>query len=129
MSIDPALHERLLHRLKARDRFESELRREFGEEPGFEPSLERLKAQGFVDDRRVAQALIHAKSPTSKALLQALLTEKSVNPDDFLADHDDLAAARQIAAKRRGEPHARVARYLASKGFEPETIESALEEG
>lgn len=128
VAIDPALHERVLRRLKGRDRFESELRREFGAEPGFEDSLDRLKAQGVVDDRRTAEALIRAKSPASSAFLENLLAERGVETGDFLTDHDDLASAREIVTKRRGEPPARVARYLASKGFDADTIESALAE-
>lgn len=116
-----------MRRLKARDRFESELRREFGAETGFEASLERLKAQGMVDDGRTAETLIRAKSPASRAFLESLLAERGVEAGELLADHDDLAAAREIAVKRRGEPPARIARYLASKGFDADTIESALE--
>ncbi|RYG36475.1 hypothetical protein EON81_09680 [bacterium] len=126
--IDAELHERLLRKIRTKDRFELELRNEFGDAPGFEISLERLRSQGFVNDRRTAESFVRTKGPASRAYLENLLGEKGVDATEVLADHDDLAVARQIVEKRRNDSPARVARYLASKGFEAETIETVLGE-
>ncbi|RYG29074.1 hypothetical protein EON81_27355 [bacterium] len=126
--IDPNLHERLLRKIRTRERFESDLRKEFGGEPGLKESLARLREQGFINDRRAAEELIRSKSPASRNLLALLLEEKGIDSAQLLADHDDRAAAMQIIEKRKGEPVGRVARYLASKGFDEDLIESVLED-
>ncbi|RYG44183.1 RecX family transcriptional regulator [bacterium] len=124
--IDPHLHERLLRKIQIRERFESELRKEFGDEPGLDESLSRLKSQGFLDDRRAAEAFVRAKGPASRTYLETLLVEKGVDASEILADHDDMASARAIVEKRKNDPPARVARYLASRGFEADVIESVI---
>ena len=125
LMVDPVLHERLLRKIRTRERFEAELRRDFAGEPDLEASLARLREQGVLDEVRAAEGLVRAKSPASRAELEALLAARGADPG-LLGEHDDLAAAREIVRKRAGDPPARVARYLASKGFEADTIESAL---
>jgi SOS response regulatory protein OraA/RecX len=104
-----------------------------------EAVLGQLRAYGYLDDQGVAQLERERtidRQKYGKARLAQRLEARGVDEGviseqiNSLADADELSRACQIIEKRdpqRGESPVKIARWLASRGFEEETIESALD--
>jgi SOS response regulatory protein OraA/RecX len=127
-----------LNYLKARDRLESEILKTleakgYGEEAP--EVLDRLRKQGVANDRRVAEAIIRGREGRKAIgadLLRHKLLEKGVPADlveELLPEQDESESAYLALVAKHGTevPRARAGRFLASRGFSEEAIESALD--
>ncbi len=137
--------------LSSRSHFERELERKLLKR-GYEraevtDTLEDLRAQGLLDDRRTAGEFVRgrlARAPEGRRRLRAELARRGVDGEiisDVLAeetDDDDRDLARQAAARwrrTRSRPgraahleKAALARHLAGRGFSQHAVYSVLEE-
>jgi regulatory protein len=103
-------------------------------------ALDRLTAEGYLDDRAAAESLIRARlsrGPEGRVRLAAELARRGASPEAAeaalaaLLPEDDLAAAREAAARwaeRGGGAPAALARHLARKGFSRRAIVDLLRE-
>jgi len=126
--------------LAARPHFRAELaaklaRRGFAA-PEIEPALDRLEAQGFLDDVAAARGLVASRlrrSAEGSARLRAELERRGAPPQAVAAalgdlPEDDLPAAREAARRCRAKTPAALARHLARKGFSRRAIFAVLKE-
>jgi len=133
--------------LASRPHFRAELaaklrRREFPEDE-IAAALDRLEAQGYLDDRKTAADFIahrRERGGEGKLRLRAELVRRgaaSAAIDEALAgldEEDDQAAAREAAERwrrqkgggSRPENPAALARHLARKGFSQRAIVAVL---
>jgi regulatory protein len=133
--------------LASRPHFRAELaaklrRRDFPDDE-IAAALDRLAAQGYLDDRKTAVDFVahrRERGGEGKLRLRAELVRRGAQDaaiDEALAgldDEDDLAAAhaaaarwrRQKAGGSRPEDAAALARHLARKGFSQRAIVAAL---
>jgi regulatory protein len=137
--------------LSRRSHFERELARKLRQrgydEAEVAETLERLRAQGLVDDRRTAREFVRgrlARAPEGRRKLRAELVRRGVADDvvtetlDELTDDDDRDLARQAAERwrrTRSRPgrsadleRAALGRHLAARGFSERAIYSLLDE-
>jgi regulatory protein len=104
-------------------------------------ALDRLTAQGYLDDKQAAAGFIahrRERGGEGRLRLRAELVRRGAAADAVdaalagLDDEDDLAAAREAAARwsrgGRKDPAA-LARHLARKGFSRRAIVAVLNEG
>jgi len=136
--------------LAARGRAARDLERTLvrkGESPELaRKAVERLTAQGFLDDAAFARSFVRAKSGNAglaKRRLEQELGRRGVDRavvsdaiEEVFAeeDRDEVAAAEQLARKRSrsigdADPLAsrrRLYGFLARRGYSPDVIQSAL---
>ena len=130
--------------LGARPHFRAELQAKLGQRrfapEEIEAALDRLAAQGYLDDRATARRFVQARSEgrgEGRHRLRGELLKRGVAPglaDEVLAEllpEDDRAAAAEAAARflrsGRKSPDA-LARHLARKGFSRRAIVALLRE-
>lgn len=144
----PSLWARALRYLAMREHSRAELGRKLlrhAEDSPEDPAapriarlLDELVAQGLLDDRRAAEALVVAQSPRLGGLkLRQRLRARGVDAEVSeaalagLAD-TELARARAVWQRRFGQPaadaaeYARQTRFLAGRGFDAELIRRLL---
>ncbi len=134
-------YQKALHFISFRPRSAEEVRRNLTRrglaETLVEVTLERLKANGLVDDRSFAQTWIENRStfrPRSKSALKMELRRKGLN-DELIAsalegqvDEDALAAeaarkyARRLAGLEWPEFRKKLGSFLARRGFSYEIL-------
>ena len=133
---------RILRLLAARPRSRAELERRLAElaldESEAGELLGRLTAAGLIDDRAMAGGVVAGELRRGAGTLriEAALARFELDPESAsaaLADADpepEHLRAERIARERFGDPpwtprdRARIARHLAGRGFEPDTIEA-----
>ncbi len=137
--------------LSSRSHFERELERKL-QKRGYDEieiadTLERLRAEGFLDDRRTAGEFVRsrlARAPEGRRRLRAELVKRGVASEiitetlDEETDDDDRDLARQAAERwqrTRSRPgraadleKAALARHLAGRGFSQRAVYSVLDE-
>jgi regulatory protein len=106
------------------------------------PALDRLSAEGYLDDAAAAKGFVAArlgKGALGRARLAAELQARGAGPEAVEAalaelPSDDLPAAREAAARYvrsersgKGDPAA-LARHLSRKGFSRRAIVALLRE-
>ena len=96
-------------------------------------ALETLARAGYVDDRRVARARAAtlAERGAGDALIRADLSGRGVAPELVEEAIGTLAPERARAEQvlaRRG-PGSKTVRYLASRGFDEDTLEAVAARG
>ena len=108
-------------------------------EPEADQALLRLEELGLLNDAKVSErwARKSSESPANGRLrIVADLVRKGVDESDaehlaavYLPEDDELDRAKTIAHQRKqnGNDLSQTARYLASRGFEPETVQQAIE--
>ena len=143
--------QKALDLLSRRSHFELELERKLRQrrypEAEVAETLDKLRAQGLVDDRRSAREFVRARlarAPEGRRKLAAELARRGVAAEivtetlDDLTDADDRALAHQAAERwrrtrsRPGRSAAReraaLARHLAGRGFSERAIYSILDQ-
>jgi len=137
-----SLKGRALRLLGAREYSRAELERKLAtheETPGqLAAALDELQAKGFINERRVAESVMHRRGPKiGVARIRHELQGKGL-PQDVLLDTvaalqaTELDRAREVWRKKFGEPPADAAargkqmRFLASRGFGSEVIHRVL---
>jgi regulatory protein len=142
--------QKALDYLSRRSHFERELERKLRrgyDDDEVAETLERLRAQGFVDDRRTAAEFVRgrlARAPEGRRKLRAELARRGVTGDvaaevlDELTEDDDTDLARQAAERwrrTRSRPgraadleRAALGRHLAGRGFSERAIWSVLDD-
>jgi SOS response regulatory protein OraA/RecX len=126
-----------LRLLAARDRFAAEIVSELSkrsEEDAVAAVLDRLRSKGLVKDVRVIAAML-AANVGRKAISVAMLREKCLargaDPEALsVLDETEAPSIQPLLTRFEKTPkdRLRAARFLASRGFEEEAIESALDE-
>ncbi len=137
--------------LSSRSHFERELERKLRQrgydEAEVAGTLERLRAEGLLDDRRTAGEFVRsrlARAPEGRRKLRAELRKRGVPAEiitetlDEETEDDDRDLARQAAERwlrTRSRPgraahleKAALARHLAGRGFSQRAVYSVLEE-
>ncbi len=136
-----ALH-RALRLLARRAHTRWELARKLtakGESPSdIEAALDRVTALGYLDDHHFARVFVEvgggARGGWGTARLRLELRRRGVAPETVEAvlagrtSEDDLAAARILVSRRRGDPPARITLFLRQRGYAQHVIRRALEE-
>lgn len=138
----PSLKGRALRLLAAREHSRAELERklaEHEEEPGqLARVLDELQQRGFIDERRVAESIIHRRAARLGASrVRQELAGKGLAPELVAEAVESLKAteferARQVWLKKYGQPpadaaqHARQARFLVARGFAPAVVSRVL---
>jgi regulatory protein len=141
-------YERALRLLAQRAHFEAELAGKLAAR-GYPPeevagALARLRAEGYLDDRRSAAEFAAERlrrKPWGRSRLRRELAARGVNgalAAEVAAEEvpeDDREAAREAARRwlrrrppRGGDPRAALARHLERQGFSRRAIFAALEE-
>ena len=143
--------QKALDLLSRRSHFERELERKLRQrgypEAEVAETLDKLRAQGLVDDRRSAREFVRgrlARAPEGRRKLAAELARRGVAAEivtetlDDLTDADDRALAHQAAERwrrTRSRPgrsadreRAALARHLAGRGFSERAIYSILDQ-
>ncbi len=130
--------EQALARLKTRERFSGEMRAWLSSR-GFDDAvteevLSHLIRRRLLDDGRAADALVKRKSGKRSVGSELLRTELSLNGADpalietVLEDRGGLdAALAALSSKRSWKRREQAGRFLMSRGFAEEIVESALE--
>jgi regulatory protein len=136
-------YDKAVQLLASRPHFRRELQAKLGQR-AFSPeeigeALDRLSAQGYLDDRRTAVAFVEQRlerSSEGRLRLKAELEKRGAPAaavEEALATlpEDDLAPAREAAERwarlhPRGNPAA-LARHLARKGFSRRAIFAVLD--
>jgi regulatory protein len=131
---DPDGVETALRALRHRDRSAAELharleQRGVGEDARRE-ALETLERIGYVDDERFARARAEqlAVRAAGDALIRHDLESRGVDPEYVAGAIESLEPEHERALRiveSRGRT-AKTARYLASRGFSPESVEAAV---
>ncbi len=143
--------QKALDLLSRRSHFERELERKLRQR-GYQraevdQTLERLRAEGLLDDRRTAGEFVRtrlARAPEGRRRLRAELGRRGVASEviretlEEETDDDDRDLARQAAERwqrTRSRPgrsanleRAALARHLAGRGFSERAVYSVLEE-
>lgn len=137
--------------LSRRSHFERELERKLQKrgytEEDIAQTLERVRAEGFIDDRRTAGEFVRgrlARAPVGRRKLRAELSRRGVASQiidetlDEETEDDDRDLARQAAERwqrtksRPGRAanleRAALGRHLAGRGFSQHAIYSILDE-
>lgn len=134
----PSLKGRALKLLAAREHSRAELERKLApheEEPGaLQRALDELQARGFIDERRVVDALLHRRAPrVGASRIRQELQAKGLDAETVAEavarlKATELDRAREVWRKKFGEPpadaHARAKqmRFLAARGFGGEVV-------
>lgn len=144
MRARPSCHDKALDLLARRPHFRAELAAKLAQR-GYEPeeieaTLDRLAAQGFLDDLEAARQFTAgrlARGPLGRRRLASELGRRGAPEEatrsalDELTDEDDRESAREAARRwlrgRRADPAA-LARHLERRGFSQRAIVCALEE-
>ena len=138
----PSLKGRALKLLGAREHSRAELERKLAAHettPGeLARVLDELQARGFINERRVAESVVHRRAPRlGLARVRQELQAKGV-PQDVLLDTvaqlkaTELQRAREVWRRKFGELPASAAergrqmRFLVSRGFGAEVIHRVL---
>ena len=137
-----SLKGRALRHLAAREHSRAELERKLAPhaaEPGeLARVLDELQGKGFIDERRVAESVLHRRAPRlGAARVRQELQAKGLDPElvrDAVEQlrETELARAREVWRRRFGQlpadatERARQARFLAARGFAGETIGRVL---
>lgn len=137
-----AAERRMLRLLAIRPRSRAELERRLGElglaEAEVGEVLGRLTAVGLIDDRAMAGAVVAGalRRGAGAMRIAADLERWGIDSETAVealagADRDsELTRAGRVARQRFGDPpwtpreRARIARHLAGRGFEPDTVEA-----
>ncbi len=143
--------QKALDLLARRSHFERELERKLGQR-GYDQgevvdTLERLRSEGFVDDRRTAGEFVRSRlrrAPEGRRKLRSELSRRGVPGEtitevlDEETDDDDRDLARQAAERwqrTRSRPgrsreleKAALARHLAGRGFSQRAVYAMLDE-
>ncbi|OGH24346.1 MAG: hypothetical protein A3B47_01105 [Candidatus Levybacteria bacterium RIFCSPLOWO2_01_FULL_39_24] len=105
--------------------------------------VEKLKEKKFIDDEGFAKGWVESRlrfKPRSLRLIQLELKQKGIDQEIInnlqLTDDSDLKSAKQLVGKRierlKGLPRQKIyeklGRYLASKGFNWDTIKKSIDE-
>jgi len=125
--------------LARRDRFESEVRTHLTDFPDeeVESVIQKLIQRGFIDDKRVARLVLNSytgKRSAGNDFLANVLADRGCDPNVAAAlikslEESDPEIERALVAldARGGNPSpATAARWLASRGFRDDVIESVL---
>jgi len=133
-------YQKAVQLLAARPHFRWELQRKLAARAfpaeEVEAALDRLTAEGYLDDRKAAESLIASRLSRGEGRLRlaAELARRGAEPAaaaaalDALLPEDDLEAARAAATRwagrgsERGGNPAALARHLARKGFSRRAI-------
>ena len=143
---ETALWQRALRLLAARERSVAELatrlRDAGGTTAAVEAVLERLRARGYLDDRRVAEHAAQQAVRRGRGSLYAraqLAARGVATPliDTAIGDHftDEATLAGSVLARRYASPpqsvadRARAARFLQQRGFPRAVVLAILNEG
>ena len=127
---------RALRLLGAREHSRAELERKLAaheEEPGqLRQALDELQAKGFISEERVAESVVHRRSPRmGAARIHQELKGKGLSPDLMASTLQQLRAT-EVWRKKFGElpanpaERARQMRFLASRGFGAEVTARVL---
>ncbi len=143
--------QKALDLLARRSHFERELERKLNQR-GYDreevaDTLERLRAEGFVDDRRTAGEFVRSRlrrAPEGRRKLRSELSRRGVANEivtevlEQETDDDDRDLARQAAERwkrTRSRPgrsreleKAALARHLAGRGFSERAVYAVLDE-
>lgn len=138
----PSLKGRALKFLAAREHSRAELERklaEHEEEPGqLARVLDDLQQRGFIDERRVADSVVHRRaSRLGAARVRHELAGKGLAPELVAEAVEALKAteferAREVWLKKYGQlpadaaQRARQARFLVARGFAPAVVSRVL---
>ncbi|HEX7183401.1 MAG TPA: RecX family transcriptional regulator [Thermoanaerobaculia bacterium] len=143
---DLTCYDRAVRLLAARPHFRAELEAKLAQRGYFEEeidgALDRLAAQGYLDDARTARDFVahrQEREAEGRLRLRAELAKRGAPEEAIeaalaeLAPQDDLPAAREAAERwagrgRRPEDPAALARHLARKGFSRRAIFAVLNE-
>ena len=136
MTFPQALNDAIEY-LERSDRFESEVRDRLETKGGTEhvdEVIERLKQRGFIDDERALSSAIEVAERTGKKgpeRLRPELLRRGANPemlDAALAAMDPTKAINLLVEEKveKGDPPAKIARFLSSRGFSEEQVEAAI---
>lgn len=137
-----SLKGRALRLLATREHSRQELERKLAphaETPGqLKTVLDGLQARAFIDEGRVAESLVNRRaSKLGAGRIRQELQARGVPPEQVAAAVDALRSseverAREVWRKKFGAPatspaeSAKQARFLAGRGFTPESIRLAL---
>jgi regulatory protein len=139
----PSAYAQAVRLLAARAHFRAELARKLAargyEEGEIAATLDRLAAEGYLDDAKAAADFVAGrlgKGALGRPRLRAELEARGAAPEAIAAalaelPDDDLPAAREAAARyaRSGKADpAALARHLARKGFSRRAIVTLLRE-
>jgi regulatory protein len=140
----PSCYDKAVQLLALRPHFRRELEGKLARR-GYPPdeveaALERLGRQGYLNEADTAQAFVEGRQSRGgegRSRLKAELVKRGAAGEaiesalEDLTPGDDLAAAREVAAKwaRGGKRDpAALARHLQRKGFSPRAIVAVLQE-
>lgn len=128
--------------LAARERTARALQRSL-ESRGFDPdacreAIDALRARGLLDDRRAGDAIARrllARGPLARHMLVDRLVDEGIDPDlasqvadDALRDAvDGPDTLRTLLDGHHGRDRLRLARRLASRGFDEEALRELLD--
>jgi SOS response regulatory protein OraA/RecX len=133
METDRSALQVALARLKKADRSTRELR-EYLQDKGFaqgdiDGAIQHLIQLGYLDDSRLAEAVIQQARQQKRGALatQRSLAKRQLEAPALSGDQTELALSA-LQSKFKPEPKEipRAARFLTNRGFEEETIESAI---
>ena len=122
---------RAIKLLAARDLFSNELRAKVAAEQ-FDGVVARLQAQGILNDHRLAArvATSLAASGRGPLAIRQKLESRGVPGalvDEVVGNLSEFAIDEEISARiRKGDGIAKVGRFLASRGFDEDAIETIL---
>ena len=123
--------EKALHRLKTADRFESDVRSCLRE---YSPSVvdevvSHLRGKGILNDARASHQVLQ-KFSGRKALGRLALMERQVAPEFLPSDSEERERLWSLLTSRyrATDNPMKAGRFLASRGFRGDDIESALEQ-
>lgn len=138
----PSLKGRALKLLAAREHSRAELERKLAqheEEAGqLARILDELQHRGFIDERRVADSIVHRRAPRlGAARVRQELAGKGLAPELVVEAVEALRAteferAREVWLKKYGQPpadaaqRARQMRFLVARGFAPAVVARVL---
>lgn len=125
-----------LKKLKASDRFESEVRAALSghADAVIDRVVHHLRDRGILDDRRTAEQVMR-KYGGARSLGRAALAERlqhaprEVAEEVLPASEDERLRLWELLVRRYRptDPPMKAARFLASRGFSEDDIESAVE--
>jgi len=134
----PSLKGRALRLLAGREHSRAELERKLAEhetEPGeLARALDELQAKGFINEQRVVESVVYRRasrlgaSRVKRELQAKGLPAEAVAQAVAGLQATEVDRAREVWRKKFGEPapdaagRARQMRFLASRGFSPESI-------